>query len=117
MRRWSCGVIIELRRQNNYTSFVKGIEEDGGYARLDVLYVLYKYRHIWGEGIVANPKYAYMRRTFRPNDMAKIERYKMLMIIGSNKYGKLEVRNGDLLPSSSTRAARGNVHQERTVLF
>jgi len=84
---------------------------------LDVPYVLYKYRHIWGEGIVANPKYAYMRRMFRPNGMAKIERYTMLMIIGSNKYGKLEVHDGDIIPSSSTRAARSDVHQERPVLF
>jgi len=104
---------VALRRQNNYTSFVKGVEEDGGYARFDVPYVAYKHRDIWGEGIVANPKYAYMRRAFKPKDMAKIEKYMRLMIIASNKFGKLEVRDGELVPSGSARAARGDVHQER----
>jgi len=104
---------VEQRRQSNYTSFVKGVEEDGGYACFDIPYVAYKYRDIGGEDIVANDRYPYMRRAFKPKDLAKIEVYMRLIVIASNKFGKLEVQEGELVPSSSSCPARGDVHQDR----
>ncbi len=100
---------VALRRQHNYASFVKGIKEDGGYSRHDLPFVAYEWRDIWGEDIVANDRFPHMRRAFKPNDWIKIEQYMRLVIVASNKYGKLEVSDGVLGPSSSARPARGHV--------
>jgi len=75
---------VEKRRQENYVSFMKGVEKDNRYLCLDVPYIAYKYRDIWGPGIQINHNYPHMRRAFRPKDLARIESYMRLMIIASN---------------------------------
>jgi hypothetical protein len=99
----------ELRRQKNFIAFVKGDDQDGGFARHDVPYIAYEWRDIWGPGITANPKFPHRRRAFKPRDLKKIENYMRLMILASNKYGKLEVKEGQLVRSSSTRTSGGDV--------
>ncbi len=59
--------------QNNVMSFVKGIAKDGGYSRFDVSYIAYKWRDIWGQGIIANPRYAHTRRAFYPKDLKRLK--------------------------------------------
>ena len=101
---------VELRRQANYSSFVKGIAEDGGYSRFDVPYVAYEYRDVWGADIAVNERYHHRRRAFKPKDFATIENYMRLMVAASNKAGgQLQVNDDKLIPSSSSRPARGNV--------
>ena len=60
--------VVEKQRQENYVSFVKGVEEDGGYARFDVPYIAYEYRDIWGRDIAVNDNYPHMWQAFTPKD-------------------------------------------------
>mmetsp|Transcript_30351 Transcript_30351/g.49690 ORF Transcript_30351/g.49690 Transcript_30351/m.49690 type:complete len:230 (+) Transcript_30351:797-1486(+) len=39
---------VEERRQSNYSSFLKDVNQDGGYRQYDVPTIAYDYRDIWG---------------------------------------------------------------------
>ena len=47
----------EDRRSNNYIKFLKDAEGDGGYRRIDVLSIAYRFRDHWGKGIRVEEKF------------------------------------------------------------
>ena len=49
---------VAEHRQKNYTSFVKNVDSDGGFGKIDVPAIAYKYRDIWGEHISMNENFA-----------------------------------------------------------
>ena len=93
---------VAERRQNNYTSFVKNVDADGGFCKIDVPAIAYEYKDLWGEHIRVNEKFAkegyVQRRAFKPKDLELIEYYMRMMIVSSGQYGKICNRGGKLLP-------------------
>ena len=93
----------EDRRSNNYIKFLKDAEGDGGYRRIDVLSIAYRFRDHWGKGIRVEEKFVregyVLRRAFTPKDIAYIE----VMIVSCDRYSKLSIIDGVLVPYFSTR--------------
>ena len=70
---------VEERRQDNYTSFLKTLDKNGGYRKHDVPEIAYEYRDIWGPNIIINETFVkhgrVQRRAFKPVDLERIEYY------------------------------------------
>ncbi len=102
--------VEEERRQNNYTNFVKEVDEDGGYRKMDVPDIAYRHREDWGFYVKVNKNFVrdghVLRRAFKLADLARIEHIMRLMIVASDRYGKLVVVDGQLGIHSSTRPTR-----------
>ena len=101
---------VEQRRQRYHTSFLKCADEDGGYGKYDVPTVAYEFRDIWGEEVLANKKYVkdgyVQRRAFKPEDLIKIEYHMRMILVASNRIGKLHICRGQLVPHTSIRSDR-----------
>jgi len=92
----------EDRQSNNYIKFLKDAEGDGGYRRIDVLSIAYRFRDHWGKGIRVEETFVregyVLHRAFTPKDIAYIE----VMIVSCDRYSKLSIINGVLVPYFST---------------
>lgn len=101
---------VAERRRNNYTKFVRGDElNDGGYSRHDVMQIIDDYR----DELDIQPS-AKSKRSYSPSDLERVKDVLRLMIVASNKCGKLEVTNGQLVPDKSLRPARGDITSTTT---
>lgn len=91
-----------LRRQNNYKKFVTDdSSDDNGYVKNDVMSIIKDYEHVLKIRHIKNSQ------RYNVNDLKRVKDVLRLMIVASNKGGKLEESNGSLVPSKSLRPARG----------
>ena len=84
---------IVITRQTNYKAFVQNDgTDDTGYMRNDVMSIIREYEVELKIRCGTNGRYD-------PEDLERVKDVLRLMIVASNKAGKLEVRNGQLVPS------------------
>ena len=102
---------VEERRHNSFTYFLKDVKQDGVYMKQDVPSIAHEYLHVWGKGVKVNQKFvqdSYVtRRDFHPADPNRIEGYMRLMVVASNRVGRLSVKDGKLCLQSATQRERG----------
>mmetsp|Transcript_30350 Transcript_30350/g.49687 ORF Transcript_30350/g.49687 Transcript_30350/m.49687 type:complete len:509 (+) Transcript_30350:797-2323(+) len=102
---------VEERRQSNYSSFLKDVNQDGGYRQYDVPTIAYDYRDIWGSNIIIDERFVrgdrVQQRAFKQEDLERIEYCLRMMMVASNRIGKFYVNGDDLQPHPSTRRVRG----------
>ncbi len=104
----SLAVEVASHRQTNYKAFVQNDgTDDTGYVRNDVMSIIREYEVELKIRCGTNGRYD-------PEDLERVKDVLRLMIVASNKAGKLEVRNGQLVPSKSLRAARGDTEKATT---
>ena len=98
---------MEERRHNNFTYFLKDVKRDGVYMKQNVPSIAHEYLHVWGEGVKVNQKFvqdSYVtRRDFHQADPNRIEGYMRLMVVASNRVGRLSVKDGKLCLQSATQ--------------
>ena len=99
---------VASRRHNNFAAFVRNDgTDDAGYERKDVMDIIHDYEDELDICSNASGRY-------QPDDLERVKDALRLMIVASDKAGKLEVRNGQLVPSKSLRAARGDTDKATT---
>lgn len=94
---------VASRRPNNFAAFVRNDgTDDAGYERKDVMHIISDYEDELDICRNASERY-------HSDDLERVKDVLRLMIVASGKAGKLEVRNGQLVPNKSLRAARGDI--------
>ena len=113
---------IAERRQHNYMSFVKQERDDGGYSNIDVPLIVYEWKDIWGAHMKANHNCVTIvggavrvqRRAYDPVDLEFVEGCIRLMIVGCNRYGRIIIQDGRILPSTTRAPAPYRVPDNST---
>ena len=89
---------------------MNGAKNNEGYCWKDVPTIAYEFKHVWGNNIRVNEKYATDRNisceTFKPNNLDYIERIMRLMIMLYDQHGKLVIDGGEFVPHSLLQSTR-----------
>jgi len=98
---------LKRRRQSYVKFFMSNLGEYAPYRNYDIPVIIKNCIHLWPDIKSALPDDLEEReprhRTFYPEHLDKIEEDIRLLLVVSNKIGKLEVREGVLRASRSTR--------------
>jgi hypothetical protein len=106
---------VAKRRRTYYKRFVAGNDDDGGYRRHDVSDIIDNYEEIWSESVGAKSDTRMgAQRKYNLEDRERIEDVLRLMIVASDICGKLEVKDGQIVPNNSLRRSRGDGLDART---
>ena len=102
---------VNNRRSQNYMAFLRDDKNDGGFSRSDVPTVVFKF-HAKLKSYVTSIDHTFCTnssvssRAFIPSELERVKDLFRLMIVASNKGGKLRIAHYKFVIASSSRESR-----------